>query len=240
MVKDGKSFGSETQHISLGIPQGSTIGPFLFLIYINDIENVVSSENQVMVNFADDTNLLVRGQTYPDVLAEIGNLMEATERYFFMNRLKINADKTNCILFKKVQDQLTTPASAKINQNRINFTSATKFLGLHIDEHLDWCVHTDFLCSKLNGVAYSLRVLKNYLDKSTLMVVYFSNFQSLLRYGIIFWGRSKNIKNIFVTQKRTVRIINNKKSDMSCRGLFKSSKILTVTGLYIRTTDFYV
>lgn len=128
---------------------------------------------------------------------------------------------------------METPQYINLNNKIINFSPQTKFLGLYIDEFLNWSYQIEHLCKKLNQVSYFIRVLSTYVEKNTLKTVYFACFQSLLRYGIIFWGRCTTVERVFTIQKRMVRVLCNKKYKDTCRGLFKSNELLTVAGIYI-------
>lgn len=110
---------------------------------------------------------------------------------------------------------------------------STKFLGIHIDQHLDWSEQISTVCRRVNTASYSLRILSKYLDLNTIRVVYFANIQSVLRFGVIFWGASTDAQRVFIAQKRAVRILGSMRYRDSCRSRFRELNILTFTGLYI-------
>lgn len=101
-------------------------------------------------------------------------------------------------------------------------------------------MHTHELCSKLNKTCYAFRNIKKYFNLEILKTLYHANFETLLRYGIIFWGASKDVETIFKVQKRILRIMLNMKSRQSCRNLFKHNNLLTVAGLYIYECLLYI
>ena len=105
-----------------------------------------------------------------------------------------------------------------------------------LDEGLNWRMHVGCLAKRLNKVHYSIRVLKGYISRESLKTVYLSCFQSLLRYGIIFWGRGVTVGDVFLIQKRVLRTVLGLGMDQSCRGHFRASGLLTVYGLYIVDT----
>lgn len=233
IMKDNKCFTSDFLNISLGIPQGSVIGPILFIIYVNDLPNALKNSSHRIVSFADDTNLQLKSNNLCSMIEKANDLFNCVFTWFLNNKLILNEDKTNCIIFKTRQSNFLTPEFLTINNNVLNTSSNTRFLGLYLDENLDWCKNTEMLCNKLNRIHYLIRVLKRYVDQNTLKTVYYANFQSTLKFGIIFWGQCKDIQNIFVIQKNVIRTLFGMKYNESCRGIFRKHKILTVIGLYI-------
>lgn len=117
--------------------------------------------------------------------------------------------------------------------NRVSVSENTKFLGLHINENLDWSVHISQLQKKLSSVCYGIRMVGKYMNEKTLKIMYYANFESILKYGIIFWGRDGNVQPTFVAQKRLVRIVGRLEVGQSCRTVFRRMGIMTVYALYI-------
>ena len=120
-----------------------------------------------------------------------------------------------------------------INNNNLTIAENTKFLGVYLHEHLDWSFHISQLIKKLNSICYGIRVAGKYMNEKTLKILYFANFESVLKYGIIFWGRNSDIQDCFVAQKRVIRVIKKMEFNQSCRNVFKQMGILTVYALYI-------
>ena len=108
-----------------------------------------------------------------------------------------------------------------------------KFLGLTLDNQLNWKAHIDNTFSKLSRSSYMIRILKQTLSQDILLMIYFAYFHSIMSYGIIFWGNSSYAIKIFKLQKRIIRIITGVKNRDSCRELFKNLKILTLVSQYI-------
>lgn len=106
-------------------------------------------------------------------------------------------------------------------------------MGIYIDRVLKWTAHIEYLSTKLSKVGYGIRALRDYLSEPCMKVVYFANFESLLRYGIIFWGTSARVNDIFIVQKRIVRVMFRLKFLETCRGIFRGNRILTVYGIYL-------
>jgi hypothetical protein len=109
----------------------------------------------------------------------------------------------------------------------------TKFFRIILDSTLKWSEHIESITPKLNAACYALRKLKHIVSQQTLLMVYYSYFNSIISYGIIFWGTSQYSINIFKIQKRAIRIITNFGSRESCRPLFNKLQILTFYVQYI-------
>ncbi|KAG8228924.1 hypothetical protein J437_LFUL009148, partial [Ladona fulva] len=115
-------------------------------------------------------------------------------------------------------------------------TDASKFLGIYLDPQLKWTAHIDYLGKKLSSVFYMLSVLKHSLSIDVLKKVYYAYFYSHVSYGIIFWGSSTQIINIFMIQKKIVRTICNAPYRAHCKPLFRKLEILTIPSIYILKT----
>nr|CAI5846676.1 unnamed protein product [Callosobruchus analis] len=126
------------------------------------------------------------------------------------------------------------------NDVEFQLVDNTKFLGVYVDETLRWTSHVEATEKKLNSVCYTLRVLGNYLDFRTLKIIYYSNFESILRYGIIFYGHSNSLQRLFIVQKRALRCMLKIRHRESCRGKFSSNKLLTITAIYIQEILLFV
>jgi hypothetical protein len=131
---------SSTRTVLCGVPQGSILGPLLFIIYINDLTNVSSLIEVVM--FADDTNLFIKEKSI-EKLTETANLeLSKISKWFKLNKLSLNIKKTNFILFRnKKRKHLTSVPIIKIDDTKIEQVQNTKFLGVIINESLTWNDH---------------------------------------------------------------------------------------------------
>jgi hypothetical protein len=110
---------------------------------------------------------------------------------------------------------------------------AMKFLGLSLDNHPSWKHYVDYLLTKLINLCFMMRKLIHVLSAGTLMLTYFAYFQSVVKYGIIFWGCSANIDKVFLLLKMIIRIMVGMGPRGSCRRGFRKLNILTVPCLYI-------
>jgi hypothetical protein len=158
--------------------------------------------------------------------------MKQLENWFLSNNLIINTGKTKAILFQGNGCSSIHRPSLYLNNKEITYTSNLKFLGIHITDNLNWSTHIQYLCQKLNKVLCLIKSLRDSVSKPILRNIYFTKFESILRYGIIFWGGVNYSNAVFIIQKKFLyhEKVNNR---VSCRNLFGDLKILTVTSLYI-------
>ena len=132
--------------VTCGVPQGSVLGPLLFLIYINDLP--LSSSKLAFYLFADDTNIYCESES-PDQLQSLVNReLKKVKMWLEVNKLSLNIDKTNFIIFKSPQRSLPETVSIKIGKFPIKRTCYVKFLGVLLDENLSWKYHLTELSKK--------------------------------------------------------------------------------------------
>jgi hypothetical protein len=126
------------------------------------------------------------------------------------------------------------------NGAEIPYKLDAKFLGINITENLIWHVHIKSVCSSLSKVYFIIKRSKKAMSYNTIRSIYYSYFQSWLKYGIIFWGSAKDSIKVFRIQKKVMRLIVGVNKRVSCRGLFSEFKILTVPLLYILETLSFI
>lgn len=233
ITKDWKTCKSEILSNNIGIAQGSILGPILFILFVNDLPSIATLPHQQIVKYADDTNLIVGSKDIKDIVIKAEHFFNLATEWFQRNRLILNQDKTSILLFKTKQLTVEKPAVIDIGNRELPLSEGAKFLGVNINECFDWSCHIDTLKRKLNSIGYGIRVVGRYMNEKTLKIMYYANFESVLRYGIIFWGRHNGAQGIFVAQKRIIRIINKMDYNKSCRNVFRSQGIMTVWALYI-------
>lgn len=230
---DGREYNSTVKKIARGVPQGSILGPLLFVLYINDLPEVLREHSWESVLYADDTNIMIRSHKISNLIYGAQNALTQTKKWCEQNSLQLNMTKTECVAFRTDRNNLLFPNSFECRGQTVMLENTTRFLGIHLDENLKWKEHSRILIKKLNSSIYSLRVLKFQIDANILRIIYCSQIESLLTYGIIFWGGSSLIDRIFIAQKQALRVLLGLGFRESCRGHFKEAGLMTLPGMYV-------
>ena len=214
-----------------GVPQGSTLGPLLFLLYINDLRYCLNKTSST--HFADDTCILYSNNlknNKPKTLETVLNTdLKAVVEWLKANRLSLNAKKSKLLIFQSKRKTLNYDNfSIKLDGVKLKPESYVKYLGMIIDNHLSWDDHIQNLSIKLSRANGILAKLRHFVPRKTLISVYYAIFHSHLYYGCIVWSQSiaKNVKKINVLQKKCLRIINFAAYNSHTNLLFKDSQIL--------------
>jgi hypothetical protein len=228
----GLSHKSSVLEVSLGVPQGSVLGPILFLLYINDLPSVVTSAKVNL--FADDSCAVLSAPDFNQLTNNFDNTMSQLSAWLTVNKLKLNIDKTKLIFFNP-SIPLSPVLQASVDIQGFAFTESTKFLGLHLDCHFTWRQHVDELAKKLSRSLYSLRTLSRCVSSEVLLQTYHAYFGSVMGYGVMFWGGSTAALKIFRLQKQAVRILTGCRTSrrVSCTTKFKKLNLLTLPSAYI-------
>lgn len=222
---------SNKLNIECGVPQGSVLGPLLFIIFINDLANIVNQDNLTL--FADDTSFVCSGLCQNDAVLHSQNILNVFVEWFNKNKLFLNISKTEFILFKTRYAPVTESQLIKIDGTSIKQADTVKFLGIHINQFLNWDDHIRDLCLKLSSVCYVLYRLKFLTSNQISLAYYYAHFYSRITYSILFWGSSCLWIKVFRMQKRALRNIAGVNKFHSCKDLFKKYKLLTVPCIYI-------
>lgn len=224
--------------VKMGVPQGSILGPFLFLIYINDLPCFVNNFCDIVM-FADDTSLIFKTDRRKDNYDEVSVALSQVMNWFSTNNLQLNSKKTKCVKFTlpNVHDHETI---INIDGDPLQVINKTVFLGVTVDSKLQWGPHITALAGRLSSAAYAIRKIRQMTDVQTARLVYFSYFHSVMSYGILLWGKAADINNIFVLQKRAIRSIYQLGSRVSLKEKFKEINVLTVASQYIYANIMYV
>lgn len=231
------TFRSGTSTVNVGVPQGSVIGPILFILYVNDF---CSSLDSHVTMYADDTSLLVSDGDLRNFQAKMDDMALRVSGWFSHNYLYLNANKTNYVIFHTRQRFAVPKITAVLNDVVLAKGDSASFLGVIFDETLSFHDHCEVLTKKLDSRCYQLRALRSVLSTKDLINCYYALVHSLLTYGIAIWGSSASCPDVFLAQKRIIRCIAGVKPTHSCRGLFSSYRILTVPAIYIYELVTYV
>jgi hypothetical protein len=153
-------------------------------------------------------------------------------KWFTVNKVALSLDKMK-ITKLATNNSPQCALSVGYNGKYIEESANTKFLGLQIDNRLNWKNHIDQIILKLSGACYAVRSMYHIVNIDTMKSIYFAYFQSIMKCGIIFWGNLSSSKRIFTLQKKIIRIMAGAKPRNSCRSLFKELEILPLPCEYI-------
>ena len=240
---------SDRAVIDYGVPQGTVLGPLLYLLYANDLCNLPVQGR--IISFADDTVLLFRATTWDDALQ--GAERELGLIYLWLNKnlLTLNIDKTKFLAFSlsgmnKPQNQIIQLHNCSRNQlcscPVIKQTNQIKYLGLIVDDRLHWDKHANELTLKLRKLIYKFIQLRRVMSPDNIKNVYYALAESIISYGILVWGGTNNtyILPVIKVQKLILRILHFKHHRYSSYLLFKESRVLNVRQIYKQKTRIFM
>ncbi len=213
---------SKTRTVKCGIPQGSNLGPLLFLLYINDLPNCLTSSSASM--FADDTNISTNGKTNDELQERINVGLENVHQWLLPYKLTLNRDKTEYMIIGSRQriSNLITDPKIELGESVIKRVHKSKTLGVIIDEHLLWNHQIQNTVTKASKGIGMMRRIKQFFPKSTLVKIYNAIVLSHFDCSLVWDNCCDYLRNrLQKLQNRAVRIITGKTYEVSSEDVLK-------------------
>lgn len=240
---------SDDLPVSYGVPQGSIIGPTLFLIYLNGLCEL-PLQNGRIIAYADDTALLFHGKSWSDVYSHAQHGFNTVCTWLQYNILTLNADKSRYITFKikntklAPSDELHTIVAhtcsllSPCNCPTLQKTNQYKYLGVMIDSKLSFQPHIDLLASRVRKLIYVFKALRNITNLTLLNSIYISLCQSIITYCISAWGGAckYNLIKLERSQRAILKVCNSLPFRFPSHELYQRCHVLTVRQLFVQNT----
>ena len=228
---------SNLQDIDCGVPQGSCLGPLLFLIYINDLPLALHKCNVTM--YADDTSISYASKNIEELNTTLSKDLDSLNKWLQGNKLSLNVVKTQAMVIgsqpnlKKIAEKKVDTPSFSIGGSDIDLIKNVKYLGVQLDSNLDWDQHMKVLCGKVSRAIGFLKYAKKFVPKDTLIQMYRGIVEPHFRYCCSVWGScgETKLQALQKLQNRAARIVSNSSYDTSATLLIKNLKWLTVTDM---------
>jgi len=202
---------STTSTVKLGVPQGSVLGPVLFLLYINDMSH--SSSLLKLVHFADDTTAIFDAQNADYVVEVVNGELAKVNEWLSANRLSLNINKT---CYMVLTDKKVVLPGVHIDGKSINRVDTAKFLGITLDERLSFTPHVEHLCKRISSAIGMLKRVSLLLPVNVRLKLYYAMIYSRVSYGVISWGRC-NLTSISRLSNSLTRAIRSLQCSVEVR-----------------------
>ena len=211
----------------------------LFLIFINDLHKAIKNSDVHL--FANDTNLLYLNKSLKKINKHINQDLLFLSKWLRSNKISLNTSKTEIIIFRPKRKTIQKHLNFRISGQQIKTSTHVKYLGIHLDQHLDWNLNMTTLQSKLNRAIGLFSKIRHYVPKFLLRTLYFTLFSSHLIYACQVWGQDPlYLRRLSILQNKALRIINFKAYDYPTNDLYHESKILKIEDYIKLLNCFFV
>ena len=234
-----KGINSSKQSISCGVPQGSILGPLLFLLYINDLANI--SDKLFTILYADDTNIFITGKNIKELIFTLNQELKHLVEWLEANKLFLNKDKTHFMIFS-LKKSVTVESEILLNNTAIKQVPSTKFLGVYIDSKLSWKDHIVYVKNKISKGIGIINKTRKYFDQNTLRTLYYSFVYPYVTYCLEVWGNANDchLSLLFKLQKRAVQNIVSASFRAHSEPIFSQLQILPIYKIPVYNIIIYV
>ena len=230
---------SDSKITNISVPQGSVLGPLLFLIYINDLPNVSRTFSPTM--FADDCTLSMIDKNIDAIVSNCNAELARFESWAACNRLSLNSDKTKCLMVSNIHT-LNDVGNIYLAGRDLEFVTSSKFLGIFLDSECRFDEHINYICNKVSKSIGILFRIRDFVPCSFLRTLYFSLIHPYFLYCLPIFGATyeSHLSRIILLQKRAIRLISNTRYLDNTEPLFKRQEILKFKDLYKHSVACFV
>ena len=231
---------SSCKTITCGVPQGSILGPLLFLLHINDLASV--SHVILSLFFADDWNMFLSGKNPDDLIKVMNTEITKVIEWLRINKLSLNKIKSHFMVFRKNRRKIELKEDVIIENVKIDFVTQTKFLGVILDQHLTFEAHVQYTKGNIARGIGILYIAKKCLKESSMKTLYYAFIYPYFTYCITVWGNTFNsvLEPLIVLQKGAIRIVCGAQKFDHTYPLFQRSKILPLRNLYVYSAQLFL